>query len=1042
MAAPISYQIAKAFLRIDTHPAFPFLDEKWKRFAKKLSEKDAELSALSPEEYARKYDEYVARITSNTATTKSSFDKYQGFLNVAAETQLKNLGYSDSQISRLFGSKKGKESRDRILIGGLSFGNVSVGQDGSLTVFDEPEEEASPPPFAPPKGWAWNDPTVQNMGYAMLTSSDGAKLVMKPWGAGFTVELRLPTDKGGSSDREYFDADFTQPSPGSEVAERAYAYMETKAVAAGATPAPEPDAPLGEPTLVPMGSSGADLLAFANEVASKIDRISSYVGGELVDAAASITPGMPEDEVRDIFGPAEGAFFDAIADLEDEGDSGEAEFYQEELEPLFYKVIEVAVTYAQSEEGEPLEAPPAPPVDPLLEEELLAETEPASEELTALAADVVALAQEANRPTSFYFSELATEITAAGAPTLAQQVLNLLNPDNFAGLGIDPGFGDDLARRLVGVGEKKYGLSGPILVKMGQTFRTSHPSSVMGAANGIYLSLQRLGLLTGSTDTAAKEKLSLAATSFEARKDVEARVSIFNFASLAAQVLAENGVSPLLPARIIGVKRPVEPAGIVATGPDPESAAQEARNAARGYVAPPTPAIPPKPSPLTPEEEPSIAPAIPSEGQLIELIAGTRGDSTKYLPLIEKTYNGYNDEGTIKAAVKTWFKGLLSQPNNSFIIRWTNAPPQLDVWKGTAFETTHQLSAGADGNQNPNGAMWRKVAIPVKILQEQTRAYLEGSALVKSPEQYDVEFAGASLQGPPQDTVSGVPESLTTPYYYIGPDDDGVMAVHITADALANVMGSQAFKTVSDSAITAMTVSNAFGTVTVYSEEPLYLIEGAPLSVTGFLVVLEKYRLASCGSVTCVSALLTEEAEEGEVTVERIQQGATALINGWKNAFSSTLIVEVESVVFKKNNKGQFSARIKAGDAAYNLEVLVRASPAPDSTVKYGLCLRLGGNDLLQFTETTTYNEFISGTAVAITLADKAMLEGITFGVEEKAVTMSGDGLSSDTFSSILERLRGDLQLALSATVKTGLLLQETGKEEKQKAALPIQPRA
>ena len=943
MTAPISYKIALSFKGIDAHPAFPFIGDKWKLFAKKLSEKSKELSSLPPNEYARKYEEYVAALTNGAVNPRGAFDKFQAMLDAAGKKQLGLLGYSDSQIRKLY-AESGKESRNRILVESISADIVSIGPSGKLTVFEASEKEV------------------------------------------------------------------VTPAPAS---------------------APEEFIPV-------PGGSGADLLGFAEEVATKVDVLSSYAGSELVDAAASITPGMSEEDVRSIFSTAEVAFFDAVEDLEAEA-PGEAETFQEELEPLVNEVIATAIKYAQSEEEEPLEAPSAPPTpsaDPLLEEELRAETKPASEELTALAADVVALAQQANRPTSFHLSELATEITAAGAPALAQQVLAFIT----RAPSLSPGFANKAADQLIKVGEKKYGLSGPILVKMGETFRTSLPSAVLESANGIYLSLQKLNII--AADASQENALSVATTQFKALEDVKARSAIFTFATIAARNIANRGVYPLLPAKIIGVERPVEPTGIVASGPDPEGAAEEAREAAQGVVAPSKPLIPPKPSPLQPNEKPSLPSPVPSQGQLIELIAGTRGDATKYLPLIATTYNGYGDVATIAAALQVWFKGLLSQPNNSFVIRWTTAPPPLDIVGATAFEMTHQLSAAADGNQNPNGAMWRKVAIPVKRLQEQTRAYLEGAALVKSQEQYDVEFAGASLQGPPQDTVSGVPASLTTPYYYIGTDDEGVMAVHITPDALSNVMESSAFTTVGDVETVSMTVSNAFGTVTVFDEEPLYLIEGPPLSVTGFLVVLEKYRLASCGSVICVSALLTEEAEYDEVTVEGIQQGATALINGWKNAFSSTLIVEVESVVFTKNKKGQFSARVRAGDAAYNLEVLIRAVPAPEGVVKYGACIREGGNELFQFTSTLPYSEFVRGTQIALKVADKAMQAGIEFGAAEKVVTMSGDGLSSDDFSSILDELRVDLQSQLQATARTGMLLNGNGNGGKPKATTASQPRA
>ena len=204
-------------------------------------------------------------------------------------------------------------------------------------------------------------------------------------------------------------------------------------------------------------------------------------------------------------------------------------------------------------------------------------------------------------------------------------------------------------------------------------------------------------------------------------------------------------------------------------------------------------------------------------------------------------------------------------------------------------------------------------------------------------------------------------------------DDDGVMAVHVTPDVVTAILESQAFTVEGDHEVGSVAVSNAFGTVTLADEFPLYLVEGGPEQVTGFLVMLEKYRLASCGSVICVSALLTEKAEEGDVTVETMRQGASARTSNWKNAFSSQLVLEVESVSFTKNAKGQFSAKVSAGDESYNLEVLVKAVPGQDSQVKYGICVREGGNELFKFTGSTAYSEFVRGTQLAVRTSEEAL---------------------------------------------------------------------
>lgn len=98
-----------------------------------------------------------------------------------------------------------------------------------------------PPPFDPPGEWAWNDPTYQGMGYAVLTHPDGSKLTMKPWGEGFTVAaFDSGSPQGEAVTVEDFRVDFTKPSPGSEVASRAYAYMKEWVSAHVPASAPQP----------------------------------------------------------------------------------------------------------------------------------------------------------------------------------------------------------------------------------------------------------------------------------------------------------------------------------------------------------------------------------------------------------------------------------------------------------------------------------------------------------------------------------------------------------------------------------------------------------------------------------------------------------------------------------------------------------------------------------------------------------------------------------------------------------------------------------
>ena len=134
MAKPVPYQIAKAFSNIKTHPAFPFLDEKWKGFAELLIEKDVELSPLPDKKFAKEYTAYIKELSGETP--KSAFEKYVNLLKRAAKAQLAALGYSESQVGRLYSTEESKKALPRILQLGISADRVSVGPSGKLTIIE------------------------------------------------------------------------------------------------------------------------------------------------------------------------------------------------------------------------------------------------------------------------------------------------------------------------------------------------------------------------------------------------------------------------------------------------------------------------------------------------------------------------------------------------------------------------------------------------------------------------------------------------------------------------------------------------------------------------------------------------------------------------------------------------------------------------------------------------------------------------------------------------------------------------------------------
>jgi hypothetical protein len=761
------------------------------------------------------------------------------------------------------------------------------------------------------------------------------------------------------------------------------------------------------------------LLEVGEETASFLENAEcEYAAEEVFSAVQSVTPGMSGDEVQELFQEANDAMLECERQAEDRGVDIDRQWQG------YYQLVELATRYAAAiEEPEPEVSLTSE--DIAQEEELVEETPAPSHNIVGLAEAVVALAHEANRTTLYHFTQLSKTIVTAGAPNLGASFIRMAQTPS-ALLPLPQGKG----RKLGGGAAKaaaNTGLEGAFQAQIVTVFATSHPSSVIESANGIIKGFEDAGILSADLGSAMKPFVAQATKSFESDDDVAARSLIFEVALIAAKALAQAGASPTMPAQIIGVDEPTEPASIIAAGPDPAEVLEEAEAAAQDYVAPPDTSAPPAVDTTEEDENPSGQSIMPSQGNLIDLISAVEGNPAKYKPLIAKNYSGYDDEAAMSAAFTVWFNGLITQSNSKFALRWTDAAALTDIRGTTVFDTTHAISAAPDGNQPPNAALWRQVGIPTTILETQERAYIESGGAVNSNYEYEIQFAGASLQGPPQNEAVLTPGANKHPHYYIDTDETGKALITINEDAYQAILGSSAMEVEKDDA-DVTTVKNGFGAVTllnfgqVYQLEVVYGWKTAD-AMTGFLVMLEALKLATCGSGLCVSDFLTEEVEGKGITVEMVNQGAVALREKWKTAFSNTLGDEVKTFSAVQSPQGYLVITMSAGTPDYLTDICVKAKPnAKKIAVKYGVRVRIAGEDQLTVQGVMPYKDFIAGAAVANVVAEKALEAGHVFGVPPKVVTISGDALSSEAFGRIIESFRSKSLEDLKQTVSEGVV--------------------
>ena len=1014
MATPAAVQVAVAFTQISGHPAYPYMGEKWQRFTQLLSDKAHELSGLPDKEYAKQFDAYVDELSHETAV--SAFEKYQDLLNESAKVQLEVMGYSPTQIRKLLATRKAKANLFQILTEGIDASTVSIGPHGELYFLETEAVEEAPAPATP-------------QGLSLTAAGSGAANAKY-------LDSLPPANKAKILKHiaTHYDADLSYAEIEDEVtdseAEALYEYITNNALRMQVyrdfeqQPAPTTPTPARRVPTSPITFD--QLLTQASSVADAIENMPAlgdcaYGAESIVDAVQSLSPGMDEDEVRALFEEAEENLRDCDARAEEAGES-----FDEGWEG-YNHILGLALTYATSIEvdEEPLDDVPA--VEEA-EEELIKEAPAPSKHIAGLADAVTALAHEANRTTTYHFTQLATAIIKAGAPALAEQFLNMLgNAQAMAPTPAD--LGRKLGTQAATVAEKKYKLAGPAQANIVTTFSTSHPSSVIATANGIIKGLISAGSVPhvlqsrGRVENALGNAVIRASNLFEGMDDVSARVEIFGFAQLAAKALADSGAFITLPTQIIGVDEPAEPTDIIAAGEDPDDVLAEAEEAATKYIPPPATTAPADLDPTPLDEQPSLPTVMPSQGDLITLIAASGGNPDKFVPLIAETYSGYNDAAAITAAFKGWLISLITQPNSHFGIRWTNAAAQYDIVGSAVFDTTHSISAAPDGNQPPNAAMWRQVGIPISILQRQERAYIEAGGIVKTNGQYESQYAGKSLQGPPQDSENLIPSEIKTPFYFIEANEDGEVQVSINEDAFQGVLSNGAFSVGgSEGGVTAIT--NGFGAVNLISAGALYTVTGeSHEAVTGFLVLLENLSVAECGGVLCVSAFLVEEADIQGVTLTTLTQGVVAFREDWKTAFSNALGDDVHTFATKTNAKKQLVITMAAGPEDFRTQVCVKAVPGNDGEIRYGVRVLVACEKILTFQARSPYKEFMGGSSIATKITDEALDIGYVFGVPPKVVTISGDGLSKDEFTSILDGLRTEVEKALKATLKTGIVL-------------------
>jgi len=980
-------QVAPAFTQIAQHSAYPFLDEKWKQFARLLKDKADALTGLPDDDYSQQFDAYVDELSGQTAV--EAFEKYQDLLNEAAKVQLEVMGYSPTQIRKLFGFPEGKTSKNRILTEGIEADVVSIGANGELTVFEEKEEEEEEEVVED------EEPTPPFAGIPIEEEWEGVGEALEEW------EEEVAT----------------VPKVVSVVGAKKVRFPESRMIPGQGRLPGIPAAP--PPTF-------EALLTRVGEVADNLEEVGcDNAAEELMTAVQSLTPDMDATEVSEIFRESEEALI-ACDDW--------AESIDLDLEPQWehYNAVValsqfyVAGTDAPQEEEEEEEEVVPTDDDREEEEELVEEAQVPSENVVGLATAVVALAQEANRTTLYHFTELSQQTTQAGAPKLGVQFIKILT--NAAGMAPTPAdLGRNIGKQAANVGGDKYQLAGPAQARIVTAFATSHPSSVIGTANGIIKGLKDAGILkSGAAEKALKCSVTKAVSLFESMEDVPARVEVFGFTENVAKLLANNNASPKMPTRIIGVEEPAEPADIIAAGPDPEEVLEEAEEAADHYVAPPATTTPAEIDPTPEDEQPSVPSATPSQGNLISLIASVNGNPEKFIPLIAATYSGYSDAAAITSASKAWLKSLITQPNTRFALRWTNVCPAFDIIGVSIFDTTHRISAAPDGNQPPNAPMWRQVGIPTAILKAQERAYIEAGGVVKTNKQYQDEYAEKSLQGPPQDSEVLIPSEIKTPYYFIETDDDGTVTISINEDAYQGAISNPAFRVEgSEGGVT--TLTNGFGSIEIMEGGTFYTVANYAdnsEAVTGFLVMLENLQLAVCGGVLCVSNFLAEEAETEGLTLPTLTQGVLSFNNEWETAFSNALTDEVHTFSATTNGDNHLVITLAAGPEDYKAQVCVKAVPTSGGEVRYGVKLVIASETVVAFESRLPYKEFIEGTPVATEVVERVSETGRVLGVAAKVVTISGDALSSEQFSGILDSLRSGLQEGLKASAKYGVTLQ------------------
>ena len=792
------------------------------------------------------------------------------------------------------------------------------------------------------------------------------------------------------------------------------------------------------------------LLSRANEVADGLDEHDcSAAAEELMSAVQSVTEDMTEGEVVGLFLDSYEAMVaceDALPD--EEGFEGQWTGYNEVV-----NLTQRFVSAPQESDEEDYASPDAISA----EVGALREAAPPAENVVGLAAAVVALAHEANRTTLYHFTELAKQTKAAGAPALAAQFLKMLtHPPSLAPM--PPDLGRNMGIQAAKVADTKYGLSGPSRAEIATAFATSHPSSVIASLNGIFKGLIESRVSTKGTF----DSLTAAAiTSFDEGSDTKARSQVFDILTQLAKVLADAGASPAMPTKIIGVKEGQEPADIIAAGSDPETVLAEAEAASGGYVAPPETTAPAPIDTTTEDQGPSVQTAVPTQGELITLIAGVNGDSEKAKLAIEANYAGWYNKAKVKAAFKVWLTGLITQPNSSFGILWTDAPGSADLTEGGVFERTHRISGAPDSNQAPNAALWRQVGVPVENLSYQELAYINAGGIVKTNRQYQSQFAGASLQGPPEDEVDLVPGETKRPLYFytdfVSRADFGEGIFFLNTDAYQAVLECTALNVERNPDTDGIRVSDGFGTVSLTSNTggehwisgssrdraDAGWLSGALSEILGFLAVLEELGVARCGSSKCVSEILCEMADKDGATVETLAQGTQSLASRWKVNFSNTFAEDVDTFTAKVNPEGLLVVTMAAGPESYRTQAVVKARVKDNGSVEYGIKVVVAGETRFRWEASMSYRKFIYGSALASKLANEAAnSEYGDFGVPEKVVTISGDALSSSVITSMLDAIREKASATLDETAKSGILLangapKAPAKKKKKKGAQP-----